>query len=301
MRTLVSFDWAIKRLLRQKANYAILEGFLSELLFEEIRIQNILESESNKENEDDKANQVDLLCENTKGELIIIEIQFYEETDYFQRLLYGTSKVITEYMTSGSPYGEVKKVYSVNILYFDLGQGSDYIYRGKIDFKGMHHMDSLQLGEHQKRKFDKIMPGDLFPEYVLIKVNNFNDVANNTLDEWIYFLKNTALTNNYKARGLDIVEQQLNYDNMDTTSKEKYDQYLKDFRISSDMLETARLSGKVEGNAEGKVEGKVEGKIEVIINGYNKGLHVSLISNIVSMTENEVLRILREHGIDVSK
>ena len=50
-RQLVSFDWAIKRLLRSKANFVVLEGFLSELLFDDIKILELLESESNKEDE----------------------------------------------------------------------------------------------------------------------------------------------------------------------------------------------------------------------------------------------------------
>ncbi len=37
-RRLISFDWALKRLLRSKANFGILEGFLSELLDDDVRI-----------------------------------------------------------------------------------------------------------------------------------------------------------------------------------------------------------------------------------------------------------------------
>jgi predicted transposase/invertase (TIGR01784 family) len=127
-RTLVSFDWAIKKLLRQKANFGILEGFLTELLKKEIKIKRILESQSNKKDEYDKYNQVDLLCENEDNEIVLIELQFYSELDYFQRILFGVSKVITEYISESEAYNEVKKVYSINILYFDLGQGEDYIY-----------------------------------------------------------------------------------------------------------------------------------------------------------------------------
>jgi len=47
-RRLISFDWAMKKLLRSKANFEILEGFLSELLKDNIHILEILESESNK-------------------------------------------------------------------------------------------------------------------------------------------------------------------------------------------------------------------------------------------------------------
>ena len=192
-RTLVSFDWAIKRILRQKASFGILNGFLSELLHQDISIKEILESEGNQEDADDKFNRLDLLCIDQKSEMIIIEVQFYEESDYFHRCLYATSKVITEYISKGDPYNAVRKVYSINILYFDLGHGSDYIYKGIINFQGVHQDDRLELSENQKAKFGKLLPSDIFPEYYLIKVNNFNDIAKSTLDEWIFFLKNTKL------------------------------------------------------------------------------------------------------------
>ena len=35
---LISFDWAVKRLLRNNANFGILEGFLNELLHQDIKI-----------------------------------------------------------------------------------------------------------------------------------------------------------------------------------------------------------------------------------------------------------------------
>ena len=51
-RTYISFDWALKRLLRDKANFDVLEGFISTLLNTNIKIHKILESEGNKEHED---------------------------------------------------------------------------------------------------------------------------------------------------------------------------------------------------------------------------------------------------------
>ena len=49
----IRFDWAMKRLLRNKANFAVLEGLLTTLLGETILIQKILESQSNQEDEFD--------------------------------------------------------------------------------------------------------------------------------------------------------------------------------------------------------------------------------------------------------
>ena len=79
---LVRFDWAMKKLLRNKANFEILEGFLSVLIQQDVTIINILESESNKQSEDDKYNRVDLLTEIESGELVLIELQVGGQYDY---------------------------------------------------------------------------------------------------------------------------------------------------------------------------------------------------------------------------
>ena len=189
MRQLIRFDWAMKRLLRSKANFGILEGFLSELLKRDLKILSLLESESNKEDKDGKLNRVDILAELTTGERVLIEVQVNSETDYFYRMLFGTSKIVTEYLGEGEPYSQIKKVYSINILYFDLGHGNDYIYHGTTSFVGMHNNDLLALTEKQKGVFQKDKVCEIYPEYYLIKLNQFNEIAKDTLDEWIYFLK----------------------------------------------------------------------------------------------------------------
>ena len=176
LKPLISFDWAVKRLLRNKANFGILEGFLSELLHQDIKIDRILESEGNQESEMDKFNRVDILAEDSQKQLIIIELQNNREVDYFQRMLFGVSKAVTEYINIGDEYIKVRKVYSVNIVYFDLGQGSDYIYHGSTHFMGMHTHEELLLSARQQQLFVRQAAGALFPEYYVIKVNQFNDI-----------------------------------------------------------------------------------------------------------------------------
>ena len=152
-KQLIRFDWAMKKILRHKANFDILEGFLSELLKENVKINRILESEGNKEEENDKYNRVDIFVENEKGELLIIEVQNTQEFDYFHRILFGTSKAITEYIQEGDKYAKVKKIISITIAYFDLGQGKDYIYHGTTNFVGIHKKDILALSWRQKNLY----------------------------------------------------------------------------------------------------------------------------------------------------
>ena len=235
-KKLIRFDWAIKRLLRNKANFVVLEGFLSELLFDNIKIEKILESESNQETEEDKYNRVDILTQNSKNELIIIEIQSSYEIDYFHRMAYGVSKSISENLKLGQQYSEIKKVISINIVYFDLGQGEDYIYKGKTDFIGLHQKDLLGLSEKQKTTFLKEEVSNIFPEYYLLKVNQFNDIAKDTLDEWVYFLKNSEVKDNFKAKGLKEAGEVLDIMRLPTDDQYGYNRYLDSLHLKASEI-----------------------------------------------------------------
>jgi len=235
-KQLIRFDWAIKRLLRNKTNFGVLEGFLSELLFDDIRIEQILDSESNQQTEQDKFNRVDLLTQNSKNELIIIEIQSTYEIDYFHRMAYGVSKSIAENLRLGQKYSEIKKVISVNIIYFDLGQGQDYIYKGTTDFKGLHQNDILTLSSKQKMTFLKEDVAEIFPEYYLLKVNQFNDVAKDTLDEWIYFLKNSEVKDGFKAKGLKEAGEVLDIMRLTENDQYGYNRYLDSLHLKASEL-----------------------------------------------------------------
>lgn len=105
----IRFDWAIKRLLRNKANFGVLEGFLTVLLGEEIHILEILESEGNQQREDDKFNRVDIKARNSKDEIILVEVQNTRELYYLERILYGVAKTITEHIDLGEIYSNVRK------------------------------------------------------------------------------------------------------------------------------------------------------------------------------------------------
>jgi predicted transposase/invertase (TIGR01784 family) len=280
-RKLVSFDWAMKTILRQKANFEILEGFLTELLKFDIKIEEILESEANQETNEDKFNRVDLLAKNQNGELILIEIQHNSEVDYFHRILYGTSKLISEHIKKGKGYSQIKKVYSVNIVYFDFGQGFDYLYHGKIDFKGMNHKDdNLNLSKNQKEKFKLKNVSDIFPEYFIIKVNKFDDLVKNTIDEWIYFLKKEEIKKDFLAKGLDVAKERLDVLKLDTKERAIYKRREENEIYKNSLLETARDEG-LEKGAKSK-------QIEIARTSLKQGLEIKIISLITGLTIQEI-------------
>jgi predicted transposase/invertase (TIGR01784 family) len=301
-RPLLSFDWAVKRLLRNKANYVVLEGFLSELLKRQIKVKHILESESNMDAPLDKSNRVDILVENENRELIIIELQFTNEFDYFHRMLYGTSKVITQFIDRGNEYGTVRKVYSINIVYFNLGEGKDYVYHGHTSFHGLHTGDELQLTSAQRKEFGALEAGDLFPEYYILEVKRFDDVAKDTLDEWIYYLKHDAVIDGFKAQGLAQARELLDYDRLSDEDKRAYDRAVDNRRSQRSSIYTAKKEGRAEGLMEGEAIGREKGKAEgeeeatrkFVLALWRKQLSVKDISELTNLPEQKIQDIVKK-------
>lgn len=288
-KKLVRFDWAMKRLLRNKANFDILEGFLSELLHDNFKIVQILESEGNKETENNKFNRVDMLVENKMGELVIVEIQNTREADYFQRMLYGTAKVIVEHIAEGQPYSKVKKVYSVNIVYFDLGQGDDYVYHGITTFRGIHSNHKLELSERQKELFKRTTVSDLYPEYYVIKTNRFNEVARDRLDEWIYFLKTAEIRDEFTAKGLKAASQKLDILKLEPAERKEYDRFLEAQRSDASFVETVKF----------EISSAVKSKVEEIAeSALIEGVSAEFVVKITGLSPEEVRAIASRLGLN---
>lgn len=255
----IRFDWAVKRLLRNKANFGVLEGFLTVLLDESIHIVEILESESNQMTAEDKFNRVDIKAKNSKGEIIIVEIQNTRELYYLERILYGVAKAITEHIQLGASYQEVKKVYSISILYFDIGKGSDYLYHGQNQFVGVHTKDQLVVNTKERNAIIPRLPVEIFPEYFLIRVNEFNQVAVTPLEEWMKYLKTGVIDPGTQTPGLEEARQKLQYYSMTSEERYAYDEHINAIMIQNDVLDSVKLEGREEGREEGRQEGHEEG------------------------------------------
>jgi predicted transposase/invertase (TIGR01784 family) len=286
-KKLIRFDWAVKKLLRNKANFGVLEGFLSELLFDDIRIERILESEGNQETEDDKFNRVDILTQNSKNELIIIEIQNTYEIDYFQRMAFGASKALTENFNLGQEYVEIKKIISINIVYFDLGQGQDYVYKGGTVFKGLHQHDTLTLSSKQQTAFLKENVSDIFPEYYIIKVNKFNNVATDSLDQWIYFLKNSEVKDEFNAKGLKQAGEVLDFMRLNEDDQYSYNRYME--YLSYKASEVFTLKSEAEDKV--RQDERLKAKIELAENAILKGFDNTVISDLTGLTTEQIEKV----------
>jgi len=251
-KKLVRFDWAMKYILRNKANFDVLEAFLSNLLKEEIKVLDILESESNHEAENRKFNRVVLKCKDSEGRQIIIEIQNQREADYLQRLLWGTSKAVVESMDLGNRYSEVTKVISISILYHtmrvDEKENTDFIYYGITELVGLHTKKPLVLHEAVAKgdKVSAVTSKDVFPEYYMIYAEKFQDVINEDIDEWVYFFKHGEIRDDFKSPGILLAAKKLDYLKMPEDERKAYDGYLAYLGQELDILDSAKEERSIE-------------------------------------------------------
>ena len=287
MENLIRFDWAMKRLLRDKSNFVVLEGFLSVLLGEKITIDRFLESESNQEDANDKFDRADILAIDSKERFIIIEVQNNRELSYFHRMLYGVSKTVSEYINLGEDYDKVRKVYSINIVYFELGQGKDYVYHGRNEFRGIHDGDLLQLSRRQQEIFKCKYASDIFPEYYVLKVNDFNKVAKTPLDEWMSFLKTGRIEATATAQGLPEARERLRVDAMPEAERRAYIR-----GVEAEVYQRSVLfSSWDDGRQEGLKEGKKEATIEMARNLKQLGVPIETIIKSSGLTEAEIAQL----------
>ncbi len=277
------FDWALKRLLRDKANFEVLEGFLSALLNEEVKIIEILESESNRYSPYDKSNIVDIKARNHKDEIIIIEVQNIFEMDFMQRLVYGASKAVVEQVSIGDKYGIIHKVYSIAIVYFDLGTGGDdYVFRGQTSLLGLHSNKELKVSERERTAYQSDSY-TIFPEYYILKVNNFNQLARTPLEEWMDYIKNGRISPNTKNKGLIRAKKILAFDKMTKEEQNIYQRYLVEKWSEQDSLEKERAEGYAKGVEKGRSEGQLVAARKFIETGMDK----SQVAKILGLTPEE--------------
>ena len=285
-RTLVSFDWAMKHILRDKANFDVLEGFLSALLNDNIQVVALLESEANQDDATDKFNRVDLLVQDAQGTAFIIEVQYSYASHHLKRLLFGTAKLITDHMHVGDEYSAVKKVISISLLYFQLGEADaeyDYVYYGTTEFHGLHSGQALPVRQdtlHQAKQSQTAQTkSNVFPEYYLIEVERFPDLVKNALDEWIYFFKHSEIPAEFRAKNIQVAREKLNLLKMSEEERRAYERFWLARASYQDEIQSAEKKGRAEE------------KYETARKMRQEGLDPALIAWITGLSEAELLAL----------
>ena len=265
-RNIISFDWALKYTLRDKANFDVLEGLFSTILDRPVKIDDLLESESNQGAPDERLIRLDLKARLGNGELALIEFQYKPEHHFFRRLLFYTSKTLVEHVKSGSHYEGLPKVYTISVCDFRLGRGDDYVYHGRQKFVGLHSQQELRLNSSEAKRMSLRVIEDIFPEYILISLGNFPDKVQTQLDEWLYTLKTGFVEESFSAPGLNQAAERLDLLKLNSEDRKRYEDFAFNQRIAINQtraeVDDARNEGRVEGEAKGRAEGEAKGRVE---------------------------------------
>jgi len=282
-RTLISFDWAMKSILKQPENFGVLEGFLSALLGDDnIKILEILESESTQRDEEDKFNRVDLKAKDGNGKIIIIELQYNYEKDYLSRIYYGTSKIVSETMRLRYKYDEAPKVISINIVYFNFMKNC-YVAKSEMRFKDMINGNYLSD-----------IKDDVFAEYYFIQPEWFDDNIKSALDEWVYMFKYTAIAEGSKSKNIEKAKEALDFAKMSPQEQSDYDYFWNiSMRSARNTIAGAEEKGIEKGRAEEQQKAhleKLESAKEMLIDGEP----ISKIIKYFKLTNEEIEQIQKE-------
>lgn len=290
----IRFDWAAKYVLRDKADFSILEGLVSTVIGEKVTIVELLESESNQKTKDDKFNRVDIKAKNSKDDIILVEVQQTTELYFLQRVLYGVAKTITEHIKLGTQYQNVKKVYSINILYFDFGEGDDYLYHGSNSLIGVNTGDQLKVTADELQGINTVLSEKVFPEYYLLRVEKYDkEEAHSDREEWMCYLKWGYINPKTKAHGLKEAYERLHELKMSPKERKAYEDHLETLMYQDSVLGAARRDGRIEGRKEGRIAGRKEGSkkkaLEIARNLKALGLDDEAITEVTGLTQKELL------------
>ena len=188
----------------------------------------------------------------------------------------------------------VRRAISINIVYFRLGHGRDYVYKGLTEFRGIHDDDILELTIRQKKRFENIEKvSDIFPEYYILKVNDFDSLAKDTLDEWIYFLKHSEIKEEFSAKGLKKASEELDILKLSKAERAAYERYIEDRRVGESSIQTSWFEGKIVGVEEGRKEGELKRNRDIAIEMIKDGEPNDKIRRYTHLTDTEIEQLKR--------
>ena len=127
------------------------------------------------------------------------------------------------------------------------------------------------------------MPAEIFPEYVLIRVNEFDKVAVTPMEEWMRYLKSGVIRPDTTAPGLEEAREKLKYYSMTPQERMAYDEHLTAVMIQNDVIDSAKLEGRLEGIEQERLSNARKMK--------DKGLDSTMIADITGLSLDEIAKL----------
>ena len=296
MSNLVSFDYAIKYLLRDKGDYAIVEGFISDLLktkgYKPVKILALLESESNKEDTKSKRSLADLVVEDEDHNKYIVEIERNIKDSFIHKSLFNSSRLIVDNLAQRVDYTEIKKVFHISLLYFKVGEGS--IHHGQTVIRDIESNEILSIHIKDDKTGQIFDATNIFPEYFYISVPLFDEKLEKEIDDWLYVMKHDDVPDKFHSPYMKLVSEKLSMLKMTKEERDSYFYYKKKLYSDRDELKAAELKGIEQGREEGRKEGREEGIEQTAINFIKDGMPLESIASGTGLSIDRLLELKKD-------
>ena len=286
-KPLISFDYAIKYLLKDKSDFSIVEGFISALLktrgYKDIKIISLLESESNKEDGKSKRSLADLIVEDEDHNKYIVEIERNVKDSFIHKSLFNTSRLIVDNLAQREDYTQIIKIFHISLLYFPIGSGNGAIYHGKTILHEIETNDKLSVHIKNQETSEEFDATNILPEYFYISVPLFNDRLEKEIDDWLHVMKYDEVPKNYHSPYMVQVSEKLSILKMTPEERARYSYYQKKLHNDRDELQASE--------ARGIEKGKAEGKAEIAKKMLSRNHSVSDISDLTGLSPEEISKL----------
>ncbi|NES19886.1 MAG: hypothetical protein F6K41_13375 [Symploca sp. SIO3E6] len=160
------------------------------------------------------------------------------------------------------------------------------VYEGRVQFRGRHLDDKLELSPIQQELFNNKEINEIFPEYYLLKVNNFDDDTKDGLDEWMYFLKNSEIKEEFSAQGLTEAKDRLREEYLSEEESAVYKRYLQDRQYETSIISTTKAAAELEG--------RKKEKRDIAIAMKQAGSELEFIAQITGLSLREVELLIKD-------
>lgn len=305
-KKLISFDYGIKYLLKDKGDYEVVEGFISAILcangYSRVKIKALLESESNREACSLKKSIADVIVEDEIGNKYIVEIDKSYTNLFLHKACFNGCRLIVDSVESNDDYSTIKKVFHINLIYFLHKSVKTPLQHGKTVFYEVDrdNPQDIHLADMGARMFDVY---NIFPEYFIISIPLFNDVIKSELDEWLYLMKHSEIKEDFKSPYMKKVAKRLNILKMNNEERAEYRAYLNESFKNRDYIVSAEEKGRSEGLEKGfregiekgiekgREEGIEKGIEKIAINMLKKGKSIEETMEITGLSEDQLEKI----------
>src|SRR3990167_1916439 len=153
-----------------------------------------------------------------------------------------------------------------------------------------HNHNVLLLGENEQKAYGpEKTPSDIFPEYYLIKVNQFNKQIKDKFDEWVYFLKTETIHPNFSAQGIKSAAKKLDILALTPEERKAYERYEENSHYEASMHESHYGRGKSEGDE--------EATHRIATNMLKRGIETDIVVEDTGLTKEAVEKIKSELGL----